>query len=230
MRLTPLLLIACALDATAFAASPPPCEYADVPAPPPPTGEWQHVLVDTTYRLPADFVPAGLLPVQRAGLGDDRLLIAPAVADLADLLSAAEKEGLRFELQSAYRSFEYQERVFSGWVTALGMDLALRTSARPGHSEHQLGTALDLRSAGGPAPWDLEDWASTPEGNWLQEKGWRFGFVMSYPEGKDEVTCYAYEPWHYRWLGRETASQIHSSGLTIREWLWRESESEDTLP
>lgn len=225
----PLLLSLFVLGSGALAASPPLCEYADLPAPPP--AEARHlVLVDTSYRLPADFVPAGLVPVRRAGLDDDRLLTAPAVSDLGELLSAAKEQGLEFELQSAYRSYAYQERVFSGWVESLGRERALRTSARPGHSEHQLGTALDLRSAGGLPPWELEDWAATPEGAWLQENGWRFGFVMSYPRGEEASTCYAYEPWHYRWLGRETAARLHASGLTLREWLWREQRAGDSRP
>ena len=207
-------------------AAPPPCDYDDLPAPAP-AGAWHHLLVDTSFRLPADFVPPDLVPVREAGLDDDRLLTAAAVADLADLIASAAAEGLSFELQSAYRSYEYQQRVFAGWVETLGRDQALLTSARPGHSEHQLGTTLDLRSAGGPAPWDLDDWALTPEGAWLKENAWRFGFVMSYPKGESEATCYAYEPWHYRWVGRPAAAAVRASGLTLREWLWEQLEREE---
>jgi D-alanyl-D-alanine carboxypeptidase len=102
------------------------------------------------------------------------------------------------------------------------------SSARAGHSEHQLGTALDFRSARGPDPWDLEDWGATPEGRWLAENAHRFGFVMSYPAGQESVTCYIYEPWHYRYVGREVAQEVMASGLTLREWLWsRESNTKD---
>ncbi|HEX7004771.1 MAG TPA: M15 family metallopeptidase [Trueperaceae bacterium] len=227
MRLS-IVLGLLTLFVTAVAA-PPPCEYADLPALTP-SGEWRHLLVDTAYRLPAQFVPPDLVPVRNAGLADDRPLTAAAVADLADLVAAAAAEGIHFELQSAYRSFDYQQRVFAGWVETLGRERALLTSARPGHSEHQLGTALDLRSAGGPAPWDLDDWAETREGGWLAENAWRFGFLMSYPEGETEVTCYAYEPWHYRWVGRPTAAAVEASGLTLREWLWERLEEADEKP
>ena len=228
MRLSLLPLGLLLLLGSALAVSVPPCEYADILTPAS-SGRWQHLLVDTAYRLPADFVPPELVPVSGAGLDDERLLTAATVADLADLLAAAEGQGLRFELQSAYRSFSYQERVFTGWVETLGREQALLTSARPGHSEHQLGTTLDLRSAGGPAPWDVEDWATTPEGAWLAENAWRFGFVMSYPQGKQEVTCYTYEPWHYRWIGRSAAADVRQSGLTLREWLWQRLESDGTF-
>ena len=70
------------------------------------------------------------------------------------------------------------------------------------------------------AAWDLDDWAATPEGAWLAENAWRFGFVMSYPRGKEAVTCYLYEPWHYRYLGRELAARVRASGLAPREYLW----------
>ncbi len=79
---------------------------------------------------------------------------------------------------------------------------ALATSARPGHSEHQLGLAIDFKTAGGAAAWRYADWARTREGAWLARNAWRYGFVMSYPAGKRSLTCYAYEPWHYRYVGR----------------------------
>jgi D-alanyl-D-alanine carboxypeptidase len=199
----------------------PQCGYDDLASPGIAADQWRYALVDTRYRLPAEFVPSDLVPLRGAGFDDDRTLRRQAAADLAELLRAAEREGVRFELQSAYRSYEYQRQVFAGWVESLGREQALRTSARPGHSEHQLGTAVDLRSAGGRAPWELTDWAETREGSWLRENAWRFGFVMSYPQGKEELTCYDYEPWHYRWLGREAAAALRSEGVTPREWLWR---------
>ena len=95
-------------------------------------------------------------------------------------------------------------------------------SARPGHSEHQPGTALDLRIVDGPAPWS-GDFASTPAGRWLATNAWRYGFVISYPAGKSDVTCYAPEPWHVRYVGKTIAQEVEASGLTLREWLWREA-------
>lgn len=226
MRLTSTArsALACCLClplAVALADPLPACRYGDLPAP-----NWDEeashlALVDTQYRLPADYLPGDLIPVRAAGLDDDRTLRAAVVTDLADLVSAAAAVGVEFELQSAFRSYRYQERVFAGWVESLGREEALRTSARPGHSEHQLGTALDLRSAAGPAPWLVDDWALTPEGAWLSENAWRFGFIMSYPRSREAESCYAYEPWHYRWFGRDIAARIQASGLSAREWLWR---------
>ena len=94
-------------------------------------------------------------------------------------------------------------------------------SARPGHSEHQLGTAIDFRSADDPTPpWELDDFADTAAGGWLHDHAWEYGFVLSYPKGEAAETCYAYEPWHYRYVGRDVAAAIHASGETPRRYLW----------
>lgn len=101
-----------------------------------------------------------------------------------------------------------------------GYEYALRTSARPGHSEHQLGTTVDVTSAGGAPPWNYSDWAATPAGAWMAANAWRYGFVMSYPRGSFATVCYDYEPWHYRYVGRDVAARMVAGGLTLREWLW----------
>ena len=94
--------------------------------------------------------------------------------------------------------------------------------ARPGHSEHHLGTTFDLGSKLDRTPaWKFEDWAMTPTGEFLKNNAWRYGFVMSYPKDKQEITCYQYEPWHYRYLGRPMAADVMASGLTLREYLWQ---------
>ena len=108
----------------------------------------------------------------------------------------------------------------TGWGWG-GYEQALRTSARPGHSEHQLGTSLDFTSAGGRAPWEYADWAATPAGAWMQANAWRYGFVMGYPAGSFAVTGYDYEPWHYRYVGRDLAAAVHASGLPLRQYLWQ---------
>ena len=178
-------------------------------------------MLDTQFSLPSDYKPDDLVPASQAGLNDERLLRELLIADLREMLDVAAQQDIYFELQSAYRSYDVQAQTFEYWVEQEGFEAALSSSARAGHSEHQLGTALDLRSKGGPAPWDLDDWASTPEGAWLQENAWRYGFVMSYPDGERETTCYIYEPWHYRYVGKEVAQALQENGLTLREYLWQ---------
>jgi D-alanyl-D-alanine carboxypeptidase len=133
---------------------------------------------------------------------------------------AARKAGASLKIQSAYRSYDAQAQTFNYWLAVGGRREALGHSARPGHSEHQLGTTIDFASAGGPAPWSGSDWARTDAGAWLMRHAWQYGFVLSYPRHARSETCYAYEPWHYRYLGRTAAAAIHLSRLTPREWLF----------
>lgn len=198
----------------------PPCHYDDVLTTYQSYDDWQRTLLDTIYKLPENYLPPDLVSTSEAGLSPDFKLRSLVIPDLAALVRAARDAGVELELQSAYRSYSYQATVFAGWVKQQGEAAALQSSARPGHSEHQLGTAMDFRSAGGPPAWELEDWANTPEGAWLAENAWQYGFAMSYPKGKEAISCYIYEPWHYRYVGREVAKAVKESGLTLREWLW----------
>ena len=199
----------------------PACAYEDRPAALTGYDRWPETLLDTLYALPESYAPEDLVPLGDAGVGTPEMRVrAVVVADLRALLGAAEAAGVALEVQSAYRSYRYQESTFAYWIEQDGIEAALKTSARPGHSEHQLGTALDFRSADGPPAWDLADWRETPEGAWLAENASSFGFVMSYPAGREAVTCYSYEPWHYRYIGRDAAAAVIDSGLTLRAWLW----------
>jgi D-alanyl-D-alanine carboxypeptidase len=112
---------------------------------------------------------------------------------------------------------------FAYWVRVSGLASALLGSARPGHSEHQLGTTIDVTSLGAGLPWLMWDWGTTSAGRWMRLNAWRYGFVMSYPaKGSPARTCYRYEPWHFRYVGKEMAAAVRASGLTLREYLWRE--------
>jgi zinc D-Ala-D-Ala carboxypeptidase len=203
------------------AGGPPPCAYGDVVLDLDPWGDHGDLPLDTSYRVPATPDPPDLVSVREAGFAGDHRVRALLIDDLRALREAALAAGAALEIQSAYRSYAYQAAVFQGWVERLGEARALRVSARPGHSEHQLGTAIDFRSSGGPPPWELDDWAETRAGSWLRENAHRYGFLLSYPAGEEERTCYDYEPWHYRWVGRERAAEVHAAGVPLRVWLWR---------
>jgi zinc D-Ala-D-Ala carboxypeptidase len=200
----------------------PACRYDDVLTTHQGYDDWQLTLLDTIYKLPKSYAPTDLVSAGEAGLSPDYKLRSLVLASLAALIQAAKDAGIDLQLQSAYRSYSYQATVFQGWVNKQGEEAARQSSARPGHSEHQLGTAMDFRSALGPPAWELEDWATTPEGAWLAEHAWQYGFIMSYPKGKEATSCYIYEPWHYRYVGKDAAKEIKESGLTLRAWLWKE--------
>jgi len=208
------------------AASLPRCAYLDIKTRFMSLDRWRQTSLDTRLRVGPKYVPTDLVPVGRAdipGSGKVRRLV---IDDLELMAKAARRAGKPIAVRSAYRSYRDQEATFAYWVRVSGRAKALKASARPGHSEHQLGTTIDLRSASSTkAPWDYADWATTGPGAWMKANGWRYGFVMSYPKGESATTCYTYEPWHYRYVGRTLAERIHDSGLTVREYLWRHYES-----
>lgn len=195
--------------------------YLDILTPYRAYGDWYRSLLDTIFMLPGDYQPDDLVDVSAAGLNGGYAVRAFVIADLEAMAEAARANGTPIAVVSGFRSFAEQQATFDYWVSVGGFEQALRTSARPGHSEHQLGTSLDFTTAGGAAPWEYTDWASTPAGAWMAVNAWRFGFVMSYPAGSFMQTGYDYEPWHYRYVGRDVAAQIVSSGLTPREVLWQ---------
>lgn len=207
-------------DLTAPIPPLPKCDYIDLPAARVAYSQWGTTVLDTVFRLPSGYAPPDLADTSQAGLNGSYYVRAIAMQDLRAMISAATAEGARLAVQSAYRSYVGQVLTFDGWVSQVGYSEALKTSARPGHSEHQLGTAIDFRAVGGASPWTYADWATTTEGAWLAANAWRFGWVMSYPRGTSPVSCYNYEPWHYRYVGRPTAATVHGAGVTLREWLW----------
>jgi zinc D-Ala-D-Ala carboxypeptidase len=197
----------------------PGCTYAHVLARRARYGDWARTLVDTTYKLPRSYAPPNLVPVSRAGIAGSGQVRAIVIDDLRAMARAARRAGAPLAVRSAYRSYRRQATVFAGWVAVSGWDEAVRFSARPGHSEHQLGTAIDLQAVRGSAPWQV-DFGATRQGRWLSRNAWRYGFVVSYPPGSEAVSCYGSEAWHVRYVGRDVARAVHRSGLTLREWLW----------
>ncbi|HSL97652.1 MAG TPA: M15 family metallopeptidase [Candidatus Deferrimicrobiaceae bacterium] len=197
----------------------PACRYDDILTSPRGYGDWAVTLVDAILRVPRTYVPPNLVPVAEAGIEGSGKVRQVMVDDLRAMADAARAAGAALGVQSAYRSYDKQRKTFRGWVDRYGREQALKFSARPGHSEHQLGLAIDFRSESGGSPFE-GDWGETKAGKWMAANAWQYGFVMSYPKGRQAVTCYEYESWHYRYVGRDLAEAIHDSGLTIREYLW----------
>lgn len=140
------------------------------------------------------------------------------VADaLVRMFHAGDEEaGLHFSVQSAYRSFDSQTRVYDDDVHRNGQAYADTDTARPGHSEHQTGLAVDISAV--PAQCSLAAcFADTAQGKWLAANAWRFGFLLRYPADKEAVTGFTFEPWHYRYVGAPLAARLHATGVTTLE-------------
>lgn len=172
------------------------------------------VLANKYHALPEDYVP------QLVDM-DDRYTAAKGaqlqpMANLAfmRMADAAARDGIRLFNVSAYRSYAIQEIIYNNYVAASGQAYADTYSARPGHSEHQTGLALDVNTAS-----ELDGFENTKTYAWLQEHCADYGFILRYPQGKTSITGYAFEPWHYRYLGVEEAKACQASGLTYDQYV-----------
>ena len=179
------------------------------------------LLVNPWTPLPEDFLPGELVPVQ-----NDQAVDARAYPDLQDMLQDMSQAGLSPLICSSYRSQERQQELYDNKVQrvmAEGVSReaaqaeAARWVARPGTSEHQTGLAVDIVSLSNQMLDETQE--STPEFQWLAENAWKYGFILRYPNDKSEKTGIAYEPWHFRFVGKEAAEEMHDLGLCLEEYL-----------
>ena len=126
----------------------------------------------------------------------------------------ARKEGFNIVAVSTFRSYDYQEKLYNNYVKDKGFYYANMASARPGHSEHQTGLAVDIADLS----LDYDNFENTKEFNWIQNNGYRYGFILRYPKAQFHITGFKYEPWHYRYVGLEVASYIHNNNITLEEY------------
>ncbi len=199
----------------------PACAEADVQVPDDPELAWATLLVDTARALPADYGPGDLRNISDAGFPfTDGLAVRQlVVADLNALRQAAVDNGTPLSILAGYRSHGQQTDLFERRVDELGDTEAGSRVGRPGHSEHQLGTTIDVTTEGDT---DVDQsWGATLHGQWVATNAHKYGFLLSYPPDSSDRTCYDYEPWHLRYVGRAVAADVIASGLSLREYLWQ---------
>ena len=155
------------------------------------------LIVNKKYSVPRDYNP-GLLPETKSAYDE--------------LAKDASSVGYNIPLISGFRSYDLQNTIYNNYVHLYGKEQADTFSAQPGHSEHQSGLAMDVGKID-------DDYGSTPEGKWLAANAHKYGFIIRYQKGKESITGYKYEPWHIRYLGREIATKVYNSGLTLEEYL-----------
>jgi D-alanyl-D-alanine carboxypeptidase len=201
----------------------PACAEADVQVLDDPAAAWATVMVDTARALPSGFGPNDLRNIADAGfpLTDGLAVRSLVVSDLDALRQAAAANGTPLGILAGYRSFAQQQDLYDRRVDELGDAEAGSRVARPGHSEHQLGTTIDVTSEGDT---DVDQsWGATAAGQWVATNAHKYGFLLSYPPDASDRTCYDYEPWHLRYVGREMAADVIDSGLSLREYLWQQN-------
>lgn len=159
------------------------------------------LIANKSYALPESYAPGSLY--------------YKCSAAFEELKAAAKKDNISIWVSSGYRSYSRQKYLYENYCATDGVKNADTYSARPGHSEHQTGLAIDVNQA------DTEAFETTYKhvGEWLQENCWDYGFIIRYPKGKEHITGYIYEPWHIRWVGTEVSLKLKESGETLEEYL-----------
>ncbi len=180
------------------------------------------VLVNKEYAIPEDY------EVSLRSLNDSDVEVAEVLyEDLKEMLSDACEEGAySYYFVSGYRDSEYQQQLIDadvasymsqyGLTEAEALEKTLEQVLPAGHSEHETGLALDITAAGNGALDETQ--ASEPAVIWLHENCWKYGFILRYPEDKEEVTQISYEPWHFRYVGKEAAEFLYENNLTLEEF------------
>jgi len=165
---------------------------------------------------PVDWTPPDIIDVPVKSQNPPRMRQVAGDA-LVAMFAASVAEGAgEMQVQSAWRSYDTQVSVYAGWVSSLGQKQADAQSARPGHSEHQTGLSVDISPV--PLSCALDAcFGATPQGEWLAENAWRFGYLLRYPEDKTPITGFTYEPWHFRFIGATLSTEMHNEGITTLE-------------
>ncbi len=172
------------------------------------------VLVNKNHKLYEDFIPNNLEMINLNYAVGKKFLRSDAKASFEKLCEDAKKIGYDIKAESTYRDYDYQEKLYSNYVKEYGKDYADKCSARPGHSEHQTGLAVDVRGSVS----DYNDFEKTKEFIWMRDNAYQYGFILRYPQDKEHITGFKYEPWHYRYIG-EYAKDVYQKKLTLEEYL-----------
>lgn len=173
------------------------------------------VLVNKYHKLSSNYVPADLETISSKyqWLGRSNKLRKDAREAFEKMCEAAIKDNIYIYAGSGYRSYSYQQTLYNNYVKRDGFKAAETYSARASYSEHQTGLAMDITNKSSFISKDDKEY------DWLIKNSYKYGFILRYPEGKENITGYMYEEWHYRYLGIDLAKEVYDSGLTYDEFL-----------
>ncbi|MBR4178431.1 MAG: M15 family metallopeptidase [Bacilli bacterium] len=170
-------------------------------------------LVNKYNKLPDNVIYEDLIELEKPYSKDGKRKVRSVVYDsIIKMIDDAKIDNVNLKVVSAYRTNSEQNYLFNNSTKKNGLEHALLYSAKPGHSEHQLGLAIDLNSTN-------ESFEKTKEYEWLKQNAYKYGFIERYPKGKEFITGYGYEPWHYRYLGIDIATKIYEEDITYEEYL-----------
>lgn len=176
-----------------------------------------YLLSNKYISMPSNYVPDQLESISTSCARSGMQLVKEAKEAFEILCQDAKKDGYTIRAMSSYRSYDYQVNLYNRYVEQDGKEEADTYSARAGFSEHQTGLVVDVDNR----KIDYTEFESTKEFTWMQENAHRYGFILRYPEGKENITGYQYESWHYRYVGEEIATYIHENKITFDEYYVR---------
>lgn len=172
------------------------------------------VLVNKNYKLPNDYIPNDLELISNHYANKNKYLRTEAKEAFEELSQDAKELGYKIIAVSTYRDYNYQDRLYNEYVELKGKDYADKCSARPGHSEHQTGLAVDVMGSNN----DYDEFEKSNEFEWMKNNSYKYGFILRYPQDKTKITGFKYEPWHYRYVGVEIAKIIYEEDITLEEY------------
>lgn len=173
------------------------------------------VLVNKNNQLLRNYKPNDLEKINLEFANENKYLRKEAKIAFEKLAKDAKQLGYRIVAVSAYRDYDYQNELFNYYVKEKGLDYALECSAKPGHSEHQTGLAVDIEGENK----DYDNFLDTKEFTWMKNNSYKYGFILRYPKGKEHITGFKFEPWHYRYVGIKIAKEIYEKNITLEEYL-----------
>ena len=175
------------------------------------------LLVNKTNSLPVDYLPQDLVNVPSKY--KDGIMLNKTVYEKFKLLQDdALKHGYNIDIMSGYRDYQYQEKLYNKLIHEKGFNYAISRIAKPGCSEHQTALAIDVCVYKDSKCYIENELTEFLEIKWLHQNAHRYGFILRYPFGKEDITKYSYEPWHLRYVG-DVASEIYNKDITLEEYL-----------
>lgn len=172
------------------------------------------ILVNKVYYLEEDFEVPNIVNMSVMYAFSGRQIRQDVYYSFIDMAKAAKKEGLTLVANSTFRTYEAQEKTYTYYKVNKGSAYADDYAARPGHSEHQTGLAIDISTLNSTA----DNFEDTEEFKWLSENAYKYGFILRYPKDKEHLTGFAYESWHYRYVGKDVAKKIYEENITFDEY------------
>ena len=174
-----------------------------------------HLLVNKYHNLPSDYEPSDLVTVTNSGENDAKMR-KEAAAAFEELVNAASSEGIELSACSAYRSYSYQKNLYENGVSNYGEEYADAYWTRPGFSEHQTGLSVDIRLDGDTS--DLDAPRNSSNYPWLLKNMHKYGFIVRYPDDKEDYTLISPESWHLRYVGKDLATYLYENNLCLEEY------------